>query len=110
MPAAKTERHASRVVPKWAAGLMSHLAQRVPAVVSEATMARYLEETKTAVEPEVAMMRLVRLGWLRKTHFNGAYAFMPPGVDAIADPYIDLRGWRLIRPDARFFLAGASAA
>ena len=41
---------------------------------------------------------------------QGKYAFIPPGVDAVIDSYIDLRGWSAAHPKARICLAGASAA
>jgi hypothetical protein len=86
------------------------MVQCAPAVVTREIIACYLEESQCTVGAEVALSRLVRLGWLRRTHFNGAYEFLPPGVESLADPYIDLRGWRLTKPSARFFLAGSSAA
>ena len=110
MQSLRAANSASRVVPKWAAGLIAHMVQRAPPVVSLELIARYLEACQSTVEPAVALSRLVRLGWLRRTHFNGAYVFLPPGVEAPADPYIDLRSWRLTKPSARFFLAGSSAA
>jgi hypothetical protein len=110
MPHARLKSHAPRVVPKWAASLITLLVQYAPPVVSAATLADYLEEAKVGLEPKVALARLVRIGWLRKTRFNGAYAFLAPGVEAVVDPYIDLRAWRLIQPHTKFLLAGASAA
>lgn len=110
MPRAQLDIQGSRVVPKWSAGLISLLAQEAPAVLSKATLANYLEAADIKLDPKIALARLIRQGWLRKTHFNGAYIFLPPGIDDINDPYVDLRAWRLIQPDIKFFLGGASTA
>ncbi len=100
----------SRIVPKWSAGLLALLVQEAPAVVSLETLTKYLQMAQITLDPKVALARLTRLGWLRKASFNGAYAFLQPGVDDIVDPYLDLRAWQLLQPQAKFFLAGSSAA
>lgn len=53
---------------------------------------------------------LMRLGWLRGVGVRGAWAFLPPGVAELHDPYLALRGWRAVDVDADFALAGGSAA
>jgi hypothetical protein len=76
-------------------------------------MARLLKDagmTAAANDPRDVIRRLVRHGWLAGLSVRGAWAFFPPGVDDLADPYIHLRGWRAIDKDVVFLLAGTCAA
>ncbi len=98
-----------RVVSSWAAPLLSKLVQSAPAIVTEHSIVRFLDDAPTQ-SPKVAIQRLVRAGWLRGVGIRGAWAFLPPGVDELADPYLGLRGWRAVAPDAGFCLAGETAA
>lgn len=98
-----------RVVSSWAAPLLSKLVQSAPVVVTEQSIARFLADAPTE-SPKVAIQRLVRLGWLRGVGVRGAWAFLPPGVDELADPYVGLRGWRAVAPNSAFCLAGETAA
>jgi hypothetical protein len=98
-----------RVVSSWAAPLLSKLVQSAPVIVTEHSIVRFLADTPTET-PKVAIQRLVRLGWLRGVGVRGAWAFLPPGVDELADPYVGLRGWRAVAPNAAFCLAGETAA
>lgn len=100
---------ATRVVPGWAASLVAKLAQTSPSVVTEETVAHLLQEDDVEDDAKVMVQRLVRLGWLRPARVRGAWAFLPPGVDDLADPYLDLRAWRAVDAKARFALAGESA-
>jgi hypothetical protein len=88
---------------------MAKLAQSSPPIVTEETIAQLLQEDRAEQDAKVMVKRLVRLGWLRPIGVRGAWAFLPPGVDELADPYLDLRGWRAVDPKARFALAGESA-
>ena len=97
-------------MPRWAAALVSQLVRNAPPIVSVELVERLLTENGETLEPKVAVSRLIKYGWLRKTKVQGAYAFIPPGTDTIADPYVDLRGWSAAHPGARFSLAGVSAA
>lgn len=98
-----------RVVPRWAAALFARLSVSAPTVVTEQTIATHLQDLGSAESATSVVKKLVRHGWLRPVGVHGAWAFLPPGVDALADPYLGLRGWRAVEPTARFALAGESA-
>lgn len=100
---------ATRVVPAAEATLVATLSQSAPTIVTEATVAELIRDSASAGDARSRVKRLVRLGWLRPTAVRGAWAFLPPGVDELADPYLDLRAWRAVDPTARFALAGESA-
>jgi AbiEi antitoxin C-terminal domain len=100
----------TRVIPRWAAGLVSRLTQVAPAVITTDSIGAHLVEVGCSVTATTAIARLTRQGWLRTIAVRGAWAFLPLGVDDLADPYLDLRGWQLAHPDAKFCLAGDSAA
>lgn len=60
-------------------------------------------------DDDVVVSELRRLGWLVGLPVQGAWAFIPPGQDAVADPYLPLRAWRARYPRAEFLLAGEAA-
>jgi hypothetical protein len=100
----------TRVIPRWAAALLAHLVQVSPDVVTRETLARYLIDLGSSVDASTAIKRLSRLGWLRSLSVRGAWVFLPPGTDDVADPYLDLRGWRATDTEVELCLAGDSAA
>ena len=99
-----------RVIPRWAAELLARLTQRAPAIVTPGVLGDLLAEVGSDVSVDAALKRLLRLGWLRSVAVRGAFAFVGPGVDELADPYIDLRAWQAREPSATFCLAGDNAA
>jgi hypothetical protein len=101
---------ASRRIPGWASGLLARLTQDSPHVVDRDAIADYLAEAGSDREIESTVRELRRLGWLRPTSTRGVWAFLPPGQDQIADPYLELRAWQLSDPEARFALAAEYAA
>lgn len=101
----------NRVVPGWAAPVLTRLAQGTPSIVTAEDMKDLLaEEGRASLGDAIKMAgRLVRLGWLRPTAVRGAWAFLPPGVEDLGDPYLGLRAWTSVNPGARFALAGETA-
>lgn len=99
-----------RVIPRWAAALIEQLSRENPAALSRNDLARILKDVGSNVDVETAVKGLLRLGWLRSVSLRGSFAFIPPGVDELADPYIALRAWRVREPRAKFCLAGDNAA
>ncbi|MCC6806946.1 MAG: hypothetical protein IT381_05955 [Deltaproteobacteria bacterium] len=99
-----------RIVPRWAADLVARLAQEAPTIVTRERLEKLLVDSGSSVPVDVALKRLLRLRWLRGVSVRGAFAFVPPGVDDIADRYIDLRGWHAKNPSAIFYLASDNAA
>jgi hypothetical protein len=97
-------------VPRWAAPLVTRLTQDLPAVVTRADIASYLDELGLRREPEGTVRALVRLGWLRGTSSHGVWEFLPLGETVSIDPYLALRAWRADEPEAVFALAGEAAA
>ncbi len=95
----------SRPIPRWAAPVLTRLIESAPAVVTEGSI-----QSLAPVEARRTIQALVRLGWLRSVGVHGAWAFLPPGVVELGDPYLSLRAWSAIDPDATFALAGATAA
>lgn len=101
---------ATRVVPPWAASLLATLAQSAPSIVTEHALAELLgESAEVKADAKTMAKGLVRLGWLRPAGVRGAWAFLPPGVDDLGDPYLGLRAWAAVDPAARFALAGETA-
>lgn len=101
----------NRVVPGWAASVLTRLAQATPSIVTEEDIKELLAEEGRATLSDASKMagRLVRLGWLRPTAVRGAWAFLPQGVEDLGDPYLGLRAWASVDPKARFALAGETA-
>jgi len=100
----------ARPVPRWAAGLVSRLAQDRPAVVTRGGLAEYLEEQGADRDLDRTINDLQKLGWLETLHLHGVWAFVPPGETVTVDAYLDLKGWRARDPSAVFALAGEAAA
>ena len=50
------------------------------------------------------------MGWLVGLPVHGAWAFVPPGYDELADSYLGLRAWRATSGREVFMLAGSAAA
>lgn len=100
-------RSADRTIPRWAAPVLTKLIETAPSIVTEHSMAALLGSPD---EERHAIRGLVRLGWLRGAGVQGAWAFLPPGVTDLQDPYLSLRGWRAVDAQAEFALAGTSAA
>ena len=109
-PSGDSRGSAGRVIPRWAASVVARLAEDAPRVVTRDSLQPVLADVGSRVDAEAAIRRLLRLGWLRSVSVRGAYAFVAPGVDELADPYIDLRAWRAKDRDAVFYLAGDNAA
>ena len=99
-----------RRVPTWAAALVAGLSRDLPPVVTRDDIAERLTDEGSNRDPAVAVEELGRLGWLVALPVRGAWAFIPPGQDEVADPYLILRAWKARQPDAPFMLAGSSAA
>jgi hypothetical protein len=86
------------------------MARDLPVVVTRNDVAERLAETDTERDVESAITELRRLGWLVGLPIHGAWAFIPPGQEEIADRYVDLRAWRARDRSATFRVAGAAAA
>jgi AbiEi antitoxin C-terminal domain len=99
-----------RRVPTWAAGLVAGLSRDMPTVVTRDDLAERLVEVGVDRTVDSAVHELRRLGWLVTLPVHGVWAFVPPGVGELLDPYIGLRAWRARDPDAGFMLCGATAA
>lgn len=99
-----------RRVPSWAAALVAGLSRDEPKVVTRADVAERLTEAVSDRSVDSAVHELRRLGWLVGLPIHGVWAFVPPGVGEILDPYIGLRAWHARDPDAGFMLCGATAA
>lgn len=93
-----------RPIPRWAAAVLTRLIETAPLVVTERSL--HLEPA----DARKTVQALVRLGWLRPVGVHGAWAFLPPGVVELGDPYLALRGWEAVDPEATFALAGDTAA
>lgn len=101
---------ADRRIPTWASGLVAGLARDLPPVVTREAVAARLAEVGLERDVNASITELRRLGWLVGLPVKGTWAFIPPGQDAIADPYLPLRAWRARDPNAEFLLAGGAAA
>ncbi len=101
---------ADRRIPGWASGIVARLAQDSPSVVNRGAIAGYLAETGSGRSVNDTVRELRRLGWLRPTPVRGIWSFLPPGQERIADPYLELRAWRLRETKACFALAAEHAA
>ena len=87
---------------------MTRLIETQPRIVTEKSMEALLEASQSAARHSIR--GLMRLGWLRGVGVRGAWAFLPPGVGDLQDPYLSLRGWVAVDAGAAFALAGATAA
>lgn len=101
---------ADRRVPTWAAGLIAGLARDQPAVLTRADIAERLAEARSDRTVDRTIEELRRLGWLSPIGIQGVWAFIPPGLDEVVDPYLALRGWRVKDRAVVFRLAGDAAA
>lgn len=101
---------ASRRIPTWASPVVSGLARDRPAVVTKEDLTLRLAEAGCDREPDSAIRELRRMGWLVHLPVKGTWTFIPPGEDAVFDPYLPLRAWLARDQNAGFMLAGASAA
>jgi hypothetical protein len=99
-----------RRIPTWAAGLVGALARELPAVVTRNDLTARLAQAGIDRDPGATVNELRRLGWLVGLPVQGTWAFIPPGQEAVADPYLPLRAWQARDPDADFLLAGSAAA
>jgi len=89
-----------RRVPTWASGLVAGLSRDLPAVVTREDLADRLAEVGSDRSVDTTIDELRRLGWLVGLPIQGTWAFIPPGQDAVADPYLTIRAWRARDPDA----------
>lgn len=99
-----------RRVPTWASGLVAGLSRDRPAVVTRDDVADRLTEVGHDRDVDATVNELRRLGWLVGLPIQGTWAFIPPGEDAVADPYLALRAWLARDPGTEFMLAGAASA
>lgn len=99
-----------RRVPTWASGLVAGLSRDLPTVVTREDLSDRLAELASDRDVDSSIDELRRLGWLVGLPIQGTWAFIPPGQDAVADPYLPLRAWLARYPDTEFLLAGAAAA
>ena len=109
-PQARKSLRSDRRIPGWAAGLLARLARDRPAVVTRDDIEADLTESGSTRQVDPTVRELQRLGWLQPLHVKGVWAYVPPGEEAVIDPYIDIRGWKAREPDAVFALAGEAAA
>ena len=101
---------ADRRVPGWASALIGGLTRDAPAVVTRKDIAQRCAELGLDRDSDAAIAELRRLGWLVALPVKGTWAFVPPGQEAVADPYLPLRAWQARDRDAEFLLAGDAAA
>lgn len=101
---------ADRRIPSWAAALVAGLARDEPSVVTRADIGARLEDLGTQRDADSAVEELRRLGWLVGLPIKGTWAFIPPGQEAVSDPYLPIRAWRAIDRRAGVMLAGGAAA
>lgn len=99
-----------RRIPSWASRLIAELARDRPVVVTREDLAERLAAIGSDRDLEATITELRRLGWLVGLPIHGTWAFIPPGQETVADPYLALRAWRARDPGATFMLAGAAAA
>ncbi|MGH3490707.1 MAG: type IV toxin-antitoxin system AbiEi family antitoxin, partial [Actinopolymorphaceae bacterium] len=99
-----------RRIPAWAAGVIAGLARDLPSVVTREDIARRLSDAASGRDVDPTINELRRLGWLVGLPIQGTWAFIPPGQDVVADPYLPLRAWKARDDDANLLLSGAAAA
>jgi len=90
--------------------LIDRLSRDRPAVVSRGVLGAYLSELGDERDLERTIRDLQQLGWLSTLHVKGVWGFVPAGEPSPADPYLDLRAWRIRVPDTVFAIAGEAAA
>jgi len=101
---------ADRRIPGWASALIGALTRDAPAVVTREDVTQRSVELGLDRDPDATIAELRRLGWLVALPVKGTWAFVPPGQEAVMDPYLPLRAWQARDPDAKFLLAGEAAA
>ncbi len=82
---------ADRRVPGWASALVAGLARDLPSVVTRDEMAERLSTANVDRNVASTINELRRLGWLVALPVKGTWAFVPPGQEAVTDPYLPLR-------------------
>jgi hypothetical protein len=101
---------ADRRIPTWAAAIVAGLSRDLPVVVTRDDISERLADAGTDRTVDATISELRRLGWLVGLPVHGVWAFIPPGQESIADPYLGLRAWHAREFNAGFMLAGAAAA
>ncbi|MGH9187948.1 MAG: type IV toxin-antitoxin system AbiEi family antitoxin, partial [Acidimicrobiales bacterium] len=76
-----------RRVPGWASALVGGLTRDAPAVVTREDIAQRSAELGLDRDLDATIAELRRLGWLVALPVKGTWAFVPPGQDAVTDPY-----------------------
>jgi hypothetical protein len=99
-----------RRVPTWAAAVIARLSRDLPTVVTREDISQLLTDAGTDRTVDATISELRRLGWLVGLPVHGVWAFIPPGQESIADPYLGLRAWHAREANAGFMLAGAAVA
>jgi len=99
-----------RRVPGWASALVGGLTRDAPAVVTREDIAERSAELGLDRDLDPTITELRRLGWLVALPVKGTWAFVPPGQEAVTDPYLPLRAWQARDREAAFLLAGEAAA
>ncbi len=90
--------------------MIAGLARDATTVVTRDDIAERLKEIDNDRDVDASVNELPRLGWLVGLPVHGAWAFIPPGQDSVADAYLPLRAWGARDADTKFILAGATAA
>lgn len=106
----KTSTGSNRRIPGWAAALVEALTRDLPGVVTREDVAQRSAELRLDRDLEATIAELRRLGWLVALPVKGTWAFVPPGQEAVTDPYLPLRAWQARDRRAEFLLAGEAAA
>src|SRR2546430_780869 len=99
-----------RRVPGWASALVGGLTRDQPAVVTRDDIRQRSAELRLDRDVEATIAEPRRLGWLVALPVKGTWAFVPPGQEAVTDPYLPLRAWQARDRQAEFLLAGEAAA
>lgn len=99
-----------RRVPGWASALIGGLTRDAPALVTREDIAQRSAELGLDRDVEATIAELRRLGWLVALPVKGTWAFVPPGQEAVTDPYLPLRAWQARDPNADVLLGGDAAA
>lgn len=101
---------ADRRIPGWASALVGQLSRDRPAVVTRENISQRSADLRLDRDTEATITELRRLGWLVALPVKGTWTFVPPGQEAVADPYLPLRAWQTRYEQAEFLLAGEAAA
>lgn len=99
-----------RRIPGWASTLVGGLTRDAPAVVAREDIAQWSAQLGLDRDLDATIAELRRLGWLVALPIKGTWAFVPPGQEAVSDPYLPLRAWQARDRQAEFLLAGEAAA